>query len=150
MLILLLIAFFVYRLINPSGAKSMLYDLKSFSNDKIGTHFALTGDVVELTWTLVNMTGDILEDTWTLQNSWDDLFLEDSLLLEETSQEEPVIDIQTGADEQVPTTTATNTNTSTTNVAKPKPTTQPKSTTSSNGLSNQDLRDLKNLLENFQ
>jgi hypothetical protein len=149
MLILLLIAFFVYRLINPSGAKSMLYDIKSFSNDKIGTHFALTGDVVELTWTLVDMTGDILEDTWTLQNSWDDLFLEDSLLLEETSQEDPVIDTQTGTDEQVPTTT---TNTSTTNVVKPsKPTTtQPKSTTSSNELSNQDLRDLKNLLENFQ
>jgi hypothetical protein len=63
MLILLLIAFFIYRVINPAGAKSLLYDLKSFSNDKIGTNFSLTSDVVELTGTVIEMTGDILEDT---------------------------------------------------------------------------------------
>jgi hypothetical protein len=32
--ILLLLAFFVYRLVNPSAAKDLLQDMKSFSNDK--------------------------------------------------------------------------------------------------------------------
>lgn len=40
--ILLVIAFFFYRLINPAGAKALLYDIKSFFNTTIGTHFSLT------------------------------------------------------------------------------------------------------------
>jgi hypothetical protein len=44
-LILLLIAFFIYRLVNPTAAKELLFDLKTFSNDKIGTHFSLSGEI---------------------------------------------------------------------------------------------------------
>ena len=45
-ILLLLIAFFVYRLINPTAAKELLYDIKSFSNTTIGTHFSLSGEVL--------------------------------------------------------------------------------------------------------
>jgi hypothetical protein len=41
-ILLLIIAFFIYRLISPKAAKELLFDLKSFSNDKIGTHFSLS------------------------------------------------------------------------------------------------------------
>jgi hypothetical protein len=44
--LLLVIAFFIYRLISPTAAKELLYDIKSFSNDKIGTHFSLSGEVL--------------------------------------------------------------------------------------------------------
>jgi hypothetical protein len=47
--ILLLIAFFIYRLINPTAAKDLLYDLKSFSNTTIGTHFSLSGGTITAT-----------------------------------------------------------------------------------------------------
>jgi len=40
---LLVAAFFVYRVISPTAAKELLYDLKSFANDTIGTHFSLNG-----------------------------------------------------------------------------------------------------------
>gem|GEM_PF-1736506 len=45
-ILLLLIAFFIYRLISPTAAKELLHDLKSFSNDKMGTHFTLSGEAV--------------------------------------------------------------------------------------------------------
>lgn len=45
-IILLLIAFFIYRLISPQGAKQLLYDLKLSSNSTIGTEFPLSGDVL--------------------------------------------------------------------------------------------------------
>ena len=44
--LLLVIAFFVYRLVNPTAAKELLYDIKSLSNNTIGTHFALSGEVL--------------------------------------------------------------------------------------------------------
>ncbi|MEI6672975.1 MAG: hypothetical protein WCL02_06720 [bacterium] len=46
---LLLIAFFVYRLISPKAANALLFDLKTFSNDKIGTHFILSGEILVTT-----------------------------------------------------------------------------------------------------
>ena len=57
-----------------------MYDLKSFSNEKIGTHFSLTGEVLILaSWTVLDMTGTILEDTWILQE-----FADDELLFDDT------------------------------------------------------------------
>jgi len=40
-IVLLLVAFFVYRLINPTAAKALLYDLATFSNTRLHTHFTL-------------------------------------------------------------------------------------------------------------
>lgn len=62
-LFLLIVAFFVYRLINPTAAKELLYDLKSFSNDTIGTHFSLSGEVLETTGVVLDLTGTIVEST---------------------------------------------------------------------------------------
>jgi hypothetical protein len=38
-IILLLLAFLVYRLINPSAAKELVQDMKTFSDDRFGTEF---------------------------------------------------------------------------------------------------------------
>ena len=62
-IILLLIAFFIYRLISPTAAKELLYDLKTFSNTMIGTHFTLSGEVLATTGTVLDMTGALIEDT---------------------------------------------------------------------------------------
>ncbi len=48
-IILLLIAFFIYRLISPKAANELLRDLKSFSNTTIGTHFVLSGQTLVVT-----------------------------------------------------------------------------------------------------
>lgn len=133
---LLVAAFFVYRLIKPTAAKELLYDLKSFANDKIGTHFYLSGEVEVITWTVLDETGIILEETWALQEITGDeeLLLDDAVVTQEDFAAETTT---------TTTTTAPNTTTTTT-------TTTPKTTTtSSNGLSTQDMTDLKNLLKNF-
>lgn len=75
-LILLVIAFFIYRLISPLAAQSLLSDLKSFSNTTIGTHFILSTETVIDTWTTLDMTGVVLQNTWGLQEiTGDDDFL---------------------------------------------------------------------------
>jgi len=48
-IILLVIAFFIYRLINPKAANALLHDMKSFSNQRIGTHFSLSGTIITIT-----------------------------------------------------------------------------------------------------
>ncbi len=128
-------AFFVYRVISPTAAKELLYDLKSFANDTIGTHFSLNGWVEVITWTVLDETGIVLEETWALQETTGDeeLLLDDAVVTQEDFATETT------------TTTTTTPNTTTTTT-----TTTPKTTaTSSNGLSTQDMRDLKTLLQNF-
>jgi len=84
-LILLLVAFFIYRMISPAAAKNLLYDLKSFSNNTIGTHFSLSGTTLLVTWTVIDITGTILQDTWGLQEITgdDELLLRDITLSQE-------------------------------------------------------------------
>jgi hypothetical protein len=48
-IVLLLIAFFLYRLISPKAANQLLFDLKNFSNTSIGTHFSLSGEIIQTT-----------------------------------------------------------------------------------------------------
>lgn len=90
-ILLLLIAFFIYRLISPKAANALLFDLKTFSNDKIGTHFILSGEVLVTTWTLVDTwviidtTGVVLNDTWIFQeNTGDELLLNDTENMQNT------------------------------------------------------------------
>jgi hypothetical protein len=47
--ILLVLAFFIYRLISPKAANQLLLDIKTFSNDTVGTHFSLSGEVAVVT-----------------------------------------------------------------------------------------------------
>jgi len=84
--LLLVIAFFVYRLVNPTAAKELLYDIKSLSNNTIGTHFALSGEVLVETWVVLDMTGIILWDTWFLEEMSGDeqLLLNDAELPQDT------------------------------------------------------------------
>ena len=89
-IILLLLAFFIYRLINPKAAQSLLFDLKKFSNTTVWTHFSLTGDVVVTTWVILDMTGSIESwavESWTIQDTWalQELTSTDELLLKDTS-----------------------------------------------------------------
>jgi len=72
-IILLVVAFFIYRLINPTAAKELLYDLKTFSNDKIGTNFSLTTKALIVSWT--TSTDTIIELTWNLSGISDEELL---------------------------------------------------------------------------
>lgn len=78
--VLLLIAFFVYRLISPKSAQELLFDLTTFSNDTLGTHFSLSGETLTQTWESLLVTGVLLEETWALQEFTGDeeLLLTDS------------------------------------------------------------------------
>jgi hypothetical protein len=139
-LVLLVLAFFFYRLINPTGAKALLFDLKNFSNNSIGTNFSLTQDGEEVlldTWTVLGETGVLIDNDSVLQeiDEADELLLGDISLDEETfTDTDPVL--KDSSSTPTPTTTTT-----------PPPSS---STTSSskNGLSNQDLKDFKNLFGN--
>lgn len=84
-LILLVIAFFIYRLISPKSAQWLLFDLKHFSNTTIGTHFSLSGESLVVTWTVLNLTGIVIENTWVLQEITgnDELLVSDILFSEE-------------------------------------------------------------------
>jgi len=136
---LLVIAFLVYRVIKPTAAKQLLHDLESFSNTTIGTHFSLTGITIVTSWTVLAVTGEVIENTWTLSSGDDTLLLNDASL----SQENFDTWIQ-----ETWTTSSTTTITPPTTPTKTT-TTKKTTTTSSNGLSTQDMRDLKNLLQNF-
>ena len=54
---LLVVAFFVYRLVNPNAAKDLLNDLKSFSNTNIGTHFSLSDQTLVASGAVFTETG---------------------------------------------------------------------------------------------
>ena len=141
-LILLLIAFFIYRLINPTAAKELLFDLKTFSNDKIGTHFSLSGEIIE-TWVVLNMTGTVLEDTWFLQEISGDeqLLLNDAELTQESFTETWTPSVATAVVAPTPTPVPTPTPTT----VKTTPTTT-KTTSSS---SSKDTSDLNAFLKKF-
>jgi len=85
-ILLLVIAFFVYRLINPTAANQLLSDIKSFSNDKIGTHFILTWEILVQSWVVLDTTGTVVDTTWFLQDSSGDeqLLLNDAELSQDT------------------------------------------------------------------
>ncbi|MFA7298084.1 MAG: hypothetical protein WC010_00335 [Candidatus Absconditabacterales bacterium] len=160
--LLLVIVFFIYRLINPTAAKALLFDLKTFSNDKIGTHFSLSGEVITSTGVELDLTGTVLDITGGLQELTGDeeLLLNDMVLSDETFTETgasvPSSDIKetpcpamstvnscpTGQEKYV---TYSSSACGTYYACKKKPTT----TTSSNGLSAQDKRDAANLLGGF-
>ncbi len=85
-ILLLVIAFFVYRLINPTAANSLLHDIKSFSNDKIGTHFSLDTKTIAASWAVSSWTvspwstlsNSSVNITWNILNdSGDELLLTD-------------------------------------------------------------------------
>lgn len=149
--ILIVLAFFVYRLISPTSANALLSDIKSFSNDTLGTHFALSQPILESTWVVLDVTGVVLEETWILQEfaSGDELLLNDVDLSQQSMStwtvvtwtlpvvEEPkvVVPLQTPPS---PTTTPLKTPT------LKKTTTTPKATTSSSSSTiRQAVSDLK-------
>ena len=158
-IILLLLAFFVYRLINPLAANALLHDLKSFSNTNIGTHFSLTGEVIENTWINLDVTGTILESTWALQELTGDeeLLLNDTQLSWENVDENiqtwtvvstpcpamPTVNsCPTGEEKYISYTSST---CGTYYACRTKTTTS----TSSHGLSHKDTQDAQTLLGNF-
>lgn len=84
-IILLLIAFFIYRLISPQSAKQFLYDLKLSSNTTIGTQFLLTGEILDSSGLSLDVAEVVVENTWILQDISDDeqLLLNDFEFLQE-------------------------------------------------------------------
>jgi len=74
--ILLVLAFFVYRLVSPTGAKSITNTIQSVLNATVWTNFSLdNANDVDLTTSTIDLTGAVL-DTWDLK----DLILEDEFL----------------------------------------------------------------------
>ena len=155
---LLVMAFLVYRLVSPKAAKELLFDLKTFSNDKVWTHFSLSGQVIDSPSSAIETTGAVIaEDTWIFQEITGDeeeLLLNDSPLPQDTGTSTPcpamptVKTCPTGQEKYVSYSspdcwTYYSCRTKTT-------TTTTKTTTSSNGLSSKDKSDLNNLLKNFQ
>lgn len=148
-LILLVIAFFVYRMIHPVWAASLLYDLKSFSNSTLGTDFVLfsdiqntTGAIFDETWIVLDVTGILFDDTGSLQEiSGDELLLHDVDILDE-----PISDTQPFVtwtiSPSIESSVSSSTQLQSTKTTKP--------VTTIKWLSHQDIRDAQNLLENFQ
>jgi len=145
--VLLLIAFFFYRLVNPTGAKALLFDLKNFSNTNLGTNFSIEVTeedymdelIEELTEELAEesilVTWLLLDSPWSLQEFTE----EDELLfwdvpLDQEDVDEDILD-------EIPPQTPKDSS----------PTTVPKTSSnwsSTTNLSNQDIKDFKNLFGN--
>lgn len=132
--IIVIVAFFVYRLISPTAAKSLLSDIKSFSNTTFWTHFALQQVNVVTTWSDSSVATGSVDITWELQEitGADVLFGEDDLI---TGQHIPTSPTWT-VDVVTWTTSVSSVSTSTSTTA---------SSSSSHGLSAQDYRDFKAL-----
>jgi monoamine oxidase len=150
-LLLLVVAFFIYRLISPTWAQQLLSDLKTFSNDTIGTHFSVDSVSISTTWSVLDLTGVVttgvvitgMEQTWALQEIIGDeeLMFESSLLQDNTTgmiaswttvSWTTVVFVP---EAETPTRTI--------------PSTTTKPTTSYKGLSSQDKRDMENILQGF-
>ena len=150
--ILLLIAFFIYRLINPTAAQELLYDIKTFSNTNLHTHFSLnTGEILVETWIIFE-----IEETWGLQ----ELTGDDELLFGGTE----------GIEENTGTWTISSAPCPAMSTVNSCPTDQEKyisysssacgtyyacrtkttASITSNGLSSQDKIDVNNVLDNFE
>lgn len=144
--LLLLLAFFIYRLINPSAAKTLVQDVKTFSNDRFWTHFVVSTEIEKIiveTWTILEETGIILQETGA--------FLEDIVLLQEFDDEDALLLVDDSIEKDavwndlsVP--ESKNLSIPVTSVSSVKKT----STSSSvNSLDTQEEYDLQNLLDNF-
>lgn len=131
--IIVIVAFFVYRLISPTAAKSLLSDIKSFFNTTFWTHFALQQVNVVITWSDSSVATGSVDITWELQEitGTDVLFGEDDLI---TGQHIPTSSTWT-VDVVTWTTSVSSVSTSTSTTAS----------SSSHGLSAQDYRDFKTL-----
>lgn len=163
-LVLLVLVFFVYRLINPSWAQALLSDLKTTSNDLFWTHFVIE-EMINVTWSLApwsvdSITGDITGETWSLQEmTWDELLLDDLSLIEtvtttwttEVVTPEPcpsmptVASCPSGQEKYI---SFSSTTCWTYYACKAKVTTTLPKT--SNGLTSQEKRDMENMLDSFQ
>ena len=141
-----MLAFFIYRLINPSAAKTLVQDVKTFSNDRFWTHFVVSTEIEKIiveTWTILEETGIILQETGA--------FLEDIVLLQEFDDEDALLLVDDSIEKDavwndlsVP--ESKNLSIPVTSVSSVKKT----STSSSvNSLDTQEEYDLQNLLDNF-
>lgn len=148
--ILLLLSFFVYRLINPSAAKTLVQDVKTFSNDTLGTHFVVTTELEEIvveTWTILQESWIVLQET--------DLILEDTSILQEFDDEDALLLVNDFIEEDVSNdlvvveyiSWSSSVSTPPEVPTSPSKPSSPKKTTSSS--SAQEERDLQDLLNNF-
>lgn len=148
--LLLLLAFFIYRLINPSAAKTLVQDVKTFSNDRFWTHFVVSTEIEKIiveTWTILEETGIILQETGA--------FLEDIVLLQEFDDEDALLLVNDFIEEDVSNdlvvveyiSWSSSVSTPPEVPTSPSKPSSPKKTTSSS--SAQEERDLQDLLNNF-
>lgn len=135
-LLLLLIAFFIYRLISPKAANQLLHDIKSFSNEKMGTHFSLTGaQNIVATWAVTDITWSIDEPAIIISSSW---WLQeitgDEILLNDTQDSQNTSISETTTWSDVPS-----------SVVSPTPPPPKTTTTTTSQTINQATRDIKAL-----
>ncbi len=150
--ILLVLAFFIYRLISPKAANQLLLDIKTFSNDTIGTRFSLSGEVIVATWQVLDASGTLPELTWSLVEITGD----DELLLTDTElSQEPITTwySDTWYSDTWWTQSTGSVSSPSTVIVPPtsslSPSTKPATPTSSNGLSTKDKRDANLILQGF-
>jgi len=155
-LLLLVVAFFIYRLISPTWAQELLSDLKTFSNDTIGTHFSVDSVSISTTWSVFDVTGVVttgvvitgvvitgMEQTWALQEIMGD----DELMFESSFLQDDTTGMITSWTIVSWTTVVFVPEAETPTRVIPSTTTKP--TTSYKGLSTQDKRDMENILQGF-
>jgi len=144
--ILLVLAFFVYRLISPKAANQLLLDIKTFSNDTIGTRFSLTGEVTVVTWMVLDLSGTVSEITWSLVEITGD----EQLLLTDTELSETMNTWYSDTSGIVSTGIVSSTSTVVLPPTPlPSPVTKPSTPASSNGLSTQDKRNANLIIQGF-
>jgi hypothetical protein len=130
-----------------------LLDIKTFSNDTVGTHFSLSGEVAVVTWLVLDSSATLPEITWSLVEITGD----EELLLTDTELSQEIIStwysdtwwiestgiVSSPSPVIIPPTPSPSPST--------KPTTPTKTPTpsSSNGLSTQDKRDANLILQGF-
>ena len=145
-LILLLAAFGVYRVVSPTAAKALLQDMKTFSNDKLGTDFVITTETEEIlveTWTILEETGTLIEETDDLQelSDEDELLLGDDLVEEKFWDDTTTPVVEETPEPSTPTTPSVPATTTTTTTTTNTP-------SSNGGISKQDLIDFQTLFGN--
>lgn len=149
--VLLVLAFFVYRLISPTSAKSFVTEIQSFLNATIGTNFSLD----DASWSLeydtspLSLTG-VLVDTWLLLvDDWEDELLLDEVSLDETLASWTIDDFLLVEDKKTQPSTPQS---SSQNTPTTKPTTKPTTNTSSSSSSSleKDIKEFKDLFQNAE
>ncbi len=150
LIILVLVGFGIFHLISPTKANHFLTRIKTVANTKLGTHFSLTGSTIIdiMTWNILS-TWDTLSWTQTQTGSENsDFFLgQQTWLIDETYSGT----IQETGDTHVQNYANTETTTPPPPATQPTQTPPPKTPTpSQQGLSSQDMKDLKDFLKNFK